>query len=418
VERYFSTLGARIHRSWQGLNYDEDRFAEVAEAALLRDPPAQHLHYQDLVHWLATTEDVPFQARLDAGFGEPPLTLFWNGRFQIDVLFWLSETTAVHQHGFAGAFTVLAGSSVHCRYAFSLSHKISSRFKTGTTRLQEVEWLRPGMVRPIARGADLIHSLFHLDVPSVTVVVRTCGDSEAGPEYTYYVPSIALDPSDQDALRIRQIQILEMLVRMESEDLDTIAREILERSDLHTAFLVLLKLGVSAQTFPLYERLLSMVRERHGEPVEAFLPAIAEQRRRQQVFELRRSITDPDLRFFLALVLNLPDRQAVDALVASRHPNTNVGERIEGWTRELAEAGRLGLEADPILLHLLQGCLRGWSDQRILDQLCTNYPREQVEGQREEVREACRRIRRHPILRPLFATPPSTPDPGSQSEDS
>jgi hypothetical protein len=266
------------------------------------------------------------------------------------------------------------------------------------------------MVRPIARGAALIHSLFHLEVPSVTVVVRTCDDPEAGPEYTYYIPSVALDPSDQDPLRTRQTQILDMLVRMDSPDLEATARRILDRSDLHTAFLVLLALGSSARTLPLYERLLPGVGERHGEPVEAFAPAIAEQRRRQQVFELRRAINDPDLRFFLALVLNLPDREAVDTLVRARYPDADVGQRIEGWALSLAEQGRLGMELDPILERLLRSCLREQGDEEILQQLRATYSPEEVEEQREAVIEACRRIRRHPILRPLFATPPPTPD--------
>src|SRR4029077_7499028 len=112
-------------------------------------------------------ETVPYQAKLDEAFGQPPVTLFWNGRFQIDVLFWHTATTAIHQHAFCGAFAVLGGSSVHCRYEFTPRRKLNSRFLIGRAALREVELLEVGAMRRIARGAGLIHSLFHLETPSV-----------------------------------------------------------------------------------------------------------------------------------------------------------------------------------------------------------------------------------------------------------
>ena len=97
----------------------------------------------------------------------------YRGRgFYIDVLFWLDGTTNIHQHGFWGAFQVLAGSSVHCRFGFDLAEEINHRLRIGKLRLLETELLGLGAIRKILGGELFIHSLFHLDRPSVSIVIR------------------------------------------------------------------------------------------------------------------------------------------------------------------------------------------------------------------------------------------------------
>ena len=64
---------------------------------------------------------------LHSSFGEPPLRVYNGDLFYIEVLFWLGAQLSIHQHGFAGAFHVLHGASLHCRYDFALKERINSR---------------------------------------------------------------------------------------------------------------------------------------------------------------------------------------------------------------------------------------------------------------------------------------------------
>jgi hypothetical protein len=402
VSDYFTALGTALDEAWRQVEFDEDRFPDLAIEALRAAPPASTLAYTDVIDWLAAAETLPQQAKLDEAFGQPPVTLFWNGRFQIDVLFWHTATTAIHQHAFCGAFAVLGGSSVHCRYEFTQTRKINSRFRIGRVALHDVELLEIGAMRPIARGAGLIHSLFHLDTPSVTVVVRTVNDPEMGPEYVYYNPSVALDPSRTDALRTKQLQLLELLIQMGSPDLERIAARILAHADLHTTFLVLIKLGALARRTALFERLVAHARERHGEVLDDLLPAIEEEEQRALIFEVRRTVFDPTHRFFLALLLNLPDRHSIDRLIRSRFPGDDPGRLVETWIAEIAATGGLGLDLDASLKRLLRGCLRGLSVEEIINELAAAHPREQIEAQADAIHEVCRRLTWHPVLRPLF----------------
>src|SRR5262249_17465041 len=148
---------------------------------------------------------------LDNEFGQPPLNVYVNERFSIEVLFWLDGTPAIHEHAFAGAFHVLAGASIHSQYAFDLHERVSRRLLLGDLRLRGVEQLGQGDTRPIRPGPQFIHAVFHLDRPSVTVVVRTPSKKELLPQYSYCKPSAAYAHFELGEQMTRQLQLLAML---------------------------------------------------------------------------------------------------------------------------------------------------------------------------------------------------------------
>lgn len=396
-------LAIQIQTEWRQAEYDEERFADLACEVLRAASLGDRLDYRDIIWWVASADELPYQARLDETFGQPPVTLFWNGRFQIDAIFWLTGTTAIHQHAFSGAFTVLHGSSIHSTFEFRLKRKFNSRLMTGDISLDRVELLERGAVRRIERAGALIHSLFHLDTPSVTVVVRTCSDPEAGPEYVYFPPSLAIDPSRVDPLRTRQLQIIDLLIRLRSPHLRDVAGEILLRCELHTAFLALSKLRIDSWGQAPYEELLSRLRRRYDtDIVDDLAAAIEEEGHRARVVALRRSVHDPEHRFFLALLLNLSDRETIHSMISSRFPSENPLSLAERWIVELSETEGMGLTFDASVLRLLRGCLQGHTPDEIIQQLRAEFAAEEIEDQVESIRTACSRIRNNVILRPLF----------------
>src|SRR5688572_7336077 len=165
----FDRLGRIIERRWREKNYDEAAFPELARTILVEEQP--QLTAREILTWVLATDVLPQQFDPQSTFGQPPLTMFRGARFLIDALFWMEGTTDIHQHGFAGAFQVLAGSSVHSQYRFVLEERISSSFLLGDVRFESFEILRPGDTRTIGAGQTLVHALFHLERPSVTIVV-------------------------------------------------------------------------------------------------------------------------------------------------------------------------------------------------------------------------------------------------------
>ena len=95
----------------------------------------------------------------------------------------MDATASIHQHAFSGAFRVVTGSSLHSEYEFVEQARVSQLLLLGEVRTQRLEALTRGDVRRITSGrAGLVHSLFHLDQPSVTLVIRTYGEPWAQPQ--------------------------------------------------------------------------------------------------------------------------------------------------------------------------------------------------------------------------------------------
>ena len=132
-------------------------------------------------------------------FGNPPITTYVGPRFFIDVYYWLDGTTTIHQHSFSGAFEVLLGGSVHSRYRFAKEREINPHFLVGQIEFNDVSLLSQGDIREIDSGSQFIHSLFHLDRPSVTITVRTYKAPGAPVQYSYLKPFLAVNPFSTDA---------------------------------------------------------------------------------------------------------------------------------------------------------------------------------------------------------------------------
>src|SRR5467141_638931 len=209
---FFQTLGSLVTRLWRERNYNEEDFPEVASRGLSELPPDQHVSFWDVVKWALTCERLPAQADLGAKFGQPPLSVFTGRDFRIEVLFWVQGIPAIPQHSFSGAFHVMHGSSLQSLWQFEPEEQLSLRLALGSVSLKKAELLRKGDSRPIIAGKQLIHSTFHLDRPSLTVVVRTIGEANQQPQYSYLPPTIAYDPFNIVPSVQRRTQLLRMLL--------------------------------------------------------------------------------------------------------------------------------------------------------------------------------------------------------------
>lgn len=116
----------------------------------------------------------------------------------------------------------------------------------------------------------------------------------------------------------------------------------------------------------------------------------------------RGLVTDPELRFFLALLLNLPDRGAVYAAIRDREPGVDPRQRALEWARRLSGTDVVGVELDE-LNELLFGCLL--DDQTFdgaLARVRADYADDEVDAQLDELRAHYADIAASDVFRPLF----------------
>lgn len=388
-------LGDYIDRRATGARAFGAPFADLCVDAF-GAVPLEGVTPHGILRWLATTSALPAQGRTDQSFGQPSITLFRTERFRIEALFWLTGTTAIHQHGFAGAFMVLDGSSLQSTFEFTAADRSDPAVVTGDLALRASELLPRGSCRRIDPGGSLIHSLFHLDMPSVTLVIRTHREEEHGPEYVYYPPTLAVDPSVGVELTKKRMQALDLLMRVESPALDALALEMVDHADLATALQVLLRLRLNGRGR--YDVVSQRVAERHPRHAAAIARAVEEEWRRALITAMRRTVTDPAHRLFLALVMNVPTREPIAALLRAHRPDGDAPALILQWSREIAARTPLAIDLDGDgCLSLLRWTLAGESAAGI-EARCA------ASAAPETLRILHARMRAHFLFAPLFAS--------------
>jgi len=400
---FFQRLGSLVGRLWKEHNYNEEDFPEIASRGLSELPPHQHVSLWDVAKWALTAEQLPIQADLGAKFGQPPLTVYTGRDFRIEVLFWVQGIPAIHQHSFSGAFHVMHGSSLQSLWDFELTQQVAMRLALGRVYLNKAELLRKGDTRPIIAGNRLIHSTFHLDRPSLTVVVRTLGELDKLPQYSYLPPTIAY-AQDHDVPSVqRRTQLLRMLlISGKRAEYKEIAYHILGTEDAYSVFQFLLS------TFELIDdeeerhNLLLAAGLKHPRLIEALERALLQMERRDRIVKLRERVSNSDLQFFLALLLNIPERPAILSLIEQRYPSRDPVKAIVTWVRELSEMGVLGVRFHEPWLLMLQCLLMERSDHEIQKAFSDQYATQHTPNLESRLSELSSGLQESWLLQPVF----------------
>lgn len=421
--QFFHTLGREVEDVWRDANYDEEKFPAIAADALKRADLPSKLSAWEVIEWTLAQNELPPQKDPSANFGDPPITLFVSPRFFIDVYFWLEGTTAIHQHGFCGAFQVLHGSSIHTWYEFAARERINTFTETGGMGVKVCELLEVGDVQEIRAGREYIHSLFHLDQPSATIVIRTDKSPMYLPQYNYEKPGLAIDPFFEHQTTTKKLQSLAALYKTNHPDAEAETHKLLAGSDFQTTFTILSAVRTFFTADPMnavfnltdrakdrFRTLLDGVRERHGDKADLLAAVFAHRDMSDEIVRLRHFVTNTEHRFFLALLLNLEGTEQIFPLIKQRFPDEEPLDKTLDWIYELSQTrivgsnmpNALGVEFDDIDLLILEHLLNGKRDSDIADELAGsgNTRLDNLETRITRVREAL-------IFRPLLSGPPA-----------
>jgi hypothetical protein len=374
---YFEKLGRTVLERWREQNFSLAVFPELTRIAIEEAPPSENIDIEELIHEFLSNDDQPFQS--ESSFGQPELIAFNDTRFYIQILFWLEGTTEIHQHEFSGAFHVMGGSSVHSEFDFVGARSVTPHICTGDLRVKRIELLETGRTVTITSGRDCIHSLFHLDTPSITVVIRTHHDPGTGPQYNYLPPHIAINPLHADSLTARRKQLLDVLETIDDPDYGTHVNEMMGRLDFERGFNMLRHAMPRLKELNEWDEVLATFQNKHGELALGVPDTLAECLRRETISQMRHFIVNPEHRFFLALLINVQNRADIFALVTRRFPGSSPIDTILGWAEELVEPNGFGVtlldaafpetpdidfeEQSRLLIDALKNALEGNTDE-------------------------------------------------------
>jgi hypothetical protein len=289
--------------------------------------------------------------------------------------------------------------------------------------LKTVELLKIGKVREIRAGRDYIHGLFHLDQPSATIVVRTYRSPLHLPQYSYHKPFLAIDPFFEEPNTIKKLQSINALIRTKHPETQQLISKLLETSDFQTTFKILstvrgfLQKNKVDEVFNLdtsqnqFKALLEVAKKRHGKLAEVFAEVFAYQEKIDEILKLRSYVTEPEHRFFMALLMNVEGNERILSLIKERFPDAEPIDKILDWTYDLAQMRVMGLKIPNALgiadfgdvdLFILECLLKGMNEEEMRETFQTEYPGENTEILLQNMTEKIERIYQSAIFQPLL----------------
>lgn len=342
--RYFEQLGHLVDSRWTAAGRRAGDLPAIAGAALEELPVPDTLDVFAVLDLLARDDGLPKQRKVSDQFGQPPTVMFSSAGLEVHALTWIDGTTSIHQHGFDGAFRVLQGSSLHAEYTFDQSDRLADgHLIVGDLAMRRSEVLTKGAVRRIPAGPGFIHSLFHLERPSVTIVVRNGWSDLPFPQYDYRHPGLGIDILEKDerlGMRLRGLRAMEHLGQGAGL---RVALDIVGTENLWTAFRVTEFWFRAISDTTGLDELAEVLARRDATLADYVDPMFGEQRRQMRLLRRRGLLEEQRHRLLLAVLVNLPDADSVSAAMAALFPGRVPSEVTNEIVEELSSAQYRGL---------------------------------------------------------------------------
>lgn len=347
VDIVVQEVAAAVEQRWKKGNYKEDLFTTIAGDVLRESRLHERLSPAALIEWSLDVPQLPKQLALSNEFGDPPLTLYWNGRFLLDAYFWLKPSTAIHNHAFNGAFTVLSGESLVYTYRFNPLEALpdSTPIMFGNLQLAQAEMLYPGDVRLIYDGTRLIHAVWHLASPTVSFVLRSMPLGRESPRY-YLEPGVSVNLQSErietyiNPLMAKRSALMRSLALWDAPTADKYAAQWLKTVDLFGAFMVLKSYFTAVPADERRETLVKIAKGLHGAPVDIMGKALKNASQLDAVPWDR--IRNAEKRFLVALSGFGDEKAAMFRLIEKRYSRGIRRERIPRCIEAMKTAGVSG----------------------------------------------------------------------------
>ncbi len=170
----FNKLGLTIEKRLIETKVDFPLICEQALSSFQLDLSLNE--FEDQISSILTSNSLVKQLNVHNSFGQPPLTVFHNNQFVIDLYFWLHHDTSIHDHSFEGAFKVLYGSSLQEEFKVSILDNYTHDVAMTNLEKSKTELLYQNDIIKISRGEGFTHRLIHLESPTITLCIRTIND--------------------------------------------------------------------------------------------------------------------------------------------------------------------------------------------------------------------------------------------------
>lgn len=315
-------LADLIHSRWSATSFDDGAFPPLAAEALRETALHSSISAADIVESLIS----PWHSSDHLSHHVCPqiVTLFSSTHFDVRGHFWVDEIGSPHQHGWSGAYQVIEGSSLEALFEFSQLARVRTSFRLGELRTRSIRMLNPGDTVAVEAGKRMLHALWHIDRPAVSVSVRARLQSDRTMDYLR--PGVAFDTLPRDIDWEMRGRCLDFLARTDTRAYQIQLERLARHADLPTTFFALRQAFLEYD--PVGEAVLDAARSRHGDLFRIVERSLADISRYRSFNHLRPQVRERGSRQFLGLLYLAPDRDAIHRFVAGQCPNQPVFDTL------------------------------------------------------------------------------------------
>jgi hypothetical protein len=208
LQKQLSTLAEEILNlmktdQGQGTFFADTCFEKLKSFDPCYVPTIEELH-DDL-----TKIKLPIQTFHGLDFSDFPLTLVRNDLFSIDLYYWSSTDTGTHNHHFEGAFKIIKGSSYQVEYEFKATHDFGRCLTQGELIEKSSTFMGLNEIQKILKYDKFIHQVFHTELPTITLCIRSNSVFSAEPLSAYLFPKYKVSLYDLDVNKYKWLRLLQ-----------------------------------------------------------------------------------------------------------------------------------------------------------------------------------------------------------------
>ncbi len=359
-------LAARIDAEWKAAGYKPRDLPRIAARLLAEARPDRSFDLAALADWTLSRQRFPAACNPFGPFGPSAFTVWSNARFFVSVYVYTTPEVVVHDHDFAGAFLNLSGRTLHGTFDFAGAGRVDPAVRTGELRVAAIEMIREGDVRRIDPGSSFIHQVWHLDEPTVVLVIRTPPRTPALRQFQYFRPAIATQVLREDwrfvavPERFRYTRKMAESLRATPKGLDYI-RLLIKREQPWDAVWHLLENWHYLRAAGAIEETVALGAKHQG----AWFAGMADAGHEVDLFySIRWSrVARPEDRILLALLLTYRSWPPIRDALAELLPEADPAEWVAESLARLAAEGTIPLRLPPESRAMLAGILRGERDR-------------------------------------------------------
>lgn len=303
----FLELGSTIDDSWRVKNYDKKHFPEIAAHALRNARLQDKINFDEIMQIGLNGHHAINFWQDNSPFGDLQIVPYKNNNFYIEILVWQTGSTSIHDHAFSGAFLVLSGHSINGTYDFEVHDTINENFKIGRLNGKLFEILNAGDVREIHAGRQLIHTVYHQQQPTVSIVVRTFQDEAVMPQYEYRGHQLAVNLKPNPEL-INKIRTFNILSNTNPESFSRNVIEHFNAANLDEKYWLARGLFTDLRQHDLLDKCFNAD--------EKFILAVLEHEEiLSSIIRQRKLTSDDNFRLFIDLLINVPTWSAISKII-------------------------------------------------------------------------------------------------------